>query len=150
MNTDKINTKNSDCLTSITHPQDFLVCVTIHKARNISILNVDTYVLVTLGKTTKATETAQNTDCPFYNEYFVFELSCSHEEMLRHTVTIGLYTKTCCAKQDLLMGDIFIDLNTVWNMTGSLIQHNIENTFNQLNIFQIILSLRNGAVLIGN
>lgn len=113
-----MNTKHSNCLATVEHPQDYLVCVTIHKARNVSMFNMDTYVLVTLDKSTKATETAQNTDCPSFNEYFVFELTCSQKEMLRQSISIVLFAKTCCAKKDMHMGEIVIDLRTVWNMKG--------------------------------
>lgn len=54
------------CFTELA--QHFLVCVTIHKARNLSIMNADTFTLVSLEKQQKRTATFKNSDCPYFNE----------------------------------------------------------------------------------
>lgn len=54
------------CFTKI--EQHFLVTVTIHKARNLSAMNSDTYVVVNLQDDYKKTKIFQNSDCPYFNE----------------------------------------------------------------------------------
>lgn len=49
-------------------PRDFLVSVAVHKARNLSALNVDTFVVVNFNAETRKTKVVENSDCPFYNE----------------------------------------------------------------------------------
>lgn len=50
------------------HVRDFLVSVTVHKARNLNALNADTLVILNFEESTKKTKVFQNSDCPFYNE----------------------------------------------------------------------------------
>lgn len=114
---DLSSSTQSSCFTN-QHRKNFLVCITIHKAKNLSTLNADTYVAITLDGTTKQTATAQNSDCPFFNEYFVFEQTCSVSQLLRLNVSLKLLRKTCCAKKDELIGQVVLDLNTVWTMKG--------------------------------
>lgn len=115
-----LSSSNESSCFSNQHRKNFLVCITVHKAKNLSTLNADTYVTISLGGTTKRTATVQNTDCPFFNEYFVFEQNCSVSELLRLNVSIRLLKKTCCAKKDMLLGEVVLDLNTVWTMRGIL------------------------------
>lgn len=56
----------SDCFTR--HLRDFLISVTIHKARKLTAMNADTSVIVNFNEETKKTKTYQNSDCPFFNE----------------------------------------------------------------------------------
>lgn len=56
----------SQCFNHYT--REFLLSVTIHKARNLSVLNADTFVTVNFNDTKENTKTYQNSDCPFYNE----------------------------------------------------------------------------------
>lgn len=50
------------------HLRDFLVSITIHKARNLNVLNADTFVIASFNEDSKKTKTFQNSDCPFFNE----------------------------------------------------------------------------------
>lgn len=112
------DTTNSSCFKEL--PQNFLVCATIHKARDLSVLNSDTFVAVYLDKILKKTETFRNSDCPYFNEYFVFELFCSLHDILRLNVTLTAYKKTCCAKKNESIGELVIDLTTVWNQPSNI------------------------------
>lgn len=53
--------------------RDFLLSVTVHKARNLSVLNVDTLVKLNFNGETRETKVFQNSDCPFFNEVGFFE-----------------------------------------------------------------------------
>lgn len=50
------------------HKNSFLVSATIHKARNLNVLNADTFVVISFNEEIKKTKTFQNSDCPFFNE----------------------------------------------------------------------------------
>jgi hypothetical protein len=50
------------------HERDFLVSVTVHKARNLNTLNADTFVAISFNNETKRTKTYRNSDSPFFNE----------------------------------------------------------------------------------
>lgn len=50
------------------YKKNFLVSATIHKARNLNVLNADTFVVVSFNEEIKRTKIFQNSDCPFFNE----------------------------------------------------------------------------------
>lgn len=49
-------------------PQDFLICITVHKAANTGITSGELYVKVRLDKMSKNTKTHVNSENPFFNE----------------------------------------------------------------------------------
>lgn len=48
--------------------RDFLVSVAVHKARNLDVLNADTFVVVSFDEYDKRTKIFEKSDCPFYDE----------------------------------------------------------------------------------
>lgn len=50
------------------HQKSFLISTTIYKARNLNVLNSDTFVAVTFNDETKKTKTFPASDCPYFNE----------------------------------------------------------------------------------
>ncbi|XP_072101066.1 fer-1-like protein 4 isoform X1 [Mobula birostris] len=53
--------------------QNFQIAVTITEARKLIGVNIDPVVYVKVGDEKKHTATQKSTNCPFYNEYFIFE-----------------------------------------------------------------------------
>ncbi|XP_037953127.1 otoferlin isoform X2 [Teleopsis dalmanni] len=102
----------TDCFAHIN--QDFLICTTVHKARNIGIFNAETYVRVSLEKSHKSTKNFPNSENPYFNEYFVFEMKCTLNELLRFTILYELKKHATCKKSQVL-GELLIDLQSVWN-----------------------------------
>ncbi|XP_045689005.1 fer-1-like protein 4 isoform X2 [Phyllostomus hastatus] len=60
--------------------QDFQVGVTVLEAQKLVGVNINPYVVVCVGEQRRVTATQRGTNCPFYNEYFLFEF---HETRLR-------------------------------------------------------------------
>lgn len=56
------------------HQKEFLISITIHKARYLNIFNADTFVSITFNGETKKTKTFQCSDCPYYNEVILLQL----------------------------------------------------------------------------
>ena len=114
--------------------QEFLICTTVHKARQLGIFTVDTFVHVHMDKFSKNTKCFSNSENPFYNEvlcctckevnfyffiffswqYFVFEVKCTLTELLRHTVYFEVKRRVTC-KSPVIVGEILIDLQSVWH-----------------------------------
>lgn len=94
--------------------QKFLICVTIQSAKRLNILNVDTFVLVTFNKAHKRTLVYQNSDCPYFNEYFVFEIDCSLSQLLKQSILIRVLQKTWVCRKDSLIGELAVDLRSIW------------------------------------
>ncbi|XP_038428050.1 fer-1-like protein 4 isoform X1 [Canis lupus familiaris] len=59
--------------------QDFQVGVTVLEAQKLVGVNINPYVAVRIGEQRRVTATQRGTNCPFYNEYFLFEF---HETRL--------------------------------------------------------------------
>ncbi|XP_021496224.1 fer-1-like protein 4 isoform X1 [Meriones unguiculatus] len=59
--------------------QDFQVGVTVLEAQKLVGVNISPYVAVRVGDQRRVTATQRGTNCPFYNEYFLFEF---HETRL--------------------------------------------------------------------
>lgn len=101
-------------------PGDYLLCVTVHKANYTTLQNADTFIELSLDQHWhKRTTIADNTDTPFFNEYFVFELHEQLDIVLRRTLRVAAYVKTCCAKRNECIGEFRIDVQTVWLMKGN-------------------------------
>ena len=62
-----------DPVASSLKAQDFQVCVTVIEARQLAGLNMDPVVCVSVGDQKKYTSVKESTNCPYYNEYFVFD-----------------------------------------------------------------------------
>lgn len=112
-------------------PQDFLVCLTIHRAKDLAILDADTYVRVHIDNKSKTTATFKKSDQPYFNEYFVFEFYCGMKELLRKHLTLILCKRSHLCSRDNYIGEVVIDLNSVWNMKSNLPIYlkNSENFF---------------------
>ncbi|XP_069907996.1 fer-1-like protein 4 [Oryctolagus cuniculus] len=64
----------------LSRAQDFQVGVTVLEAQKLVGVNINPYVAVRVGEQRRVTATQRGTNCPFYNEYFLFEF---HESRLR-------------------------------------------------------------------
>lgn len=49
-------------------PQEFLICITVHKAANTGVFTGELYVKISLDKMSKNTKTHANSENPFFNE----------------------------------------------------------------------------------
>ncbi|XP_036100587.1 fer-1-like protein 4 [Molossus molossus] len=57
----------------LSRAQDFQVGVTVLEAQKLVGVNINPYVAVRVGEQRRMTTTQKGTNCPFYNEYFLFE-----------------------------------------------------------------------------
>uniref|UniRef100_G1RH00 Fer-1 like family member 4 (pseudo n=1 Tax=Nomascus leucogenys TaxID=61853 RepID=G1RH00_NOMLE len=64
----------------VSRAQDFQVGVTVLEAQKLVGVNINPYVAVQVGGQRRVTATQRGTNCPFYNEYFLFEF---HDTRLR-------------------------------------------------------------------
>ncbi|XP_048205354.1 fer-1-like protein 4 [Perognathus longimembris pacificus] len=63
----------------VSRTHDFQVGVTVLEAQKLVGVNINPYVAVRIGEQRRVTATQRGTNCPFYNEYFLFEF---HETKL--------------------------------------------------------------------
>lgn len=95
------------------HQKEFLVSVTVHKARNLNVFNADTFVTITFNGDTRKTKTFQCSDCPYYNEYFVFEIHSSLDDLMRKNIRM-VVNQTHVLRKGSAIGELNVNLSTIW------------------------------------
>lgn len=103
---------DNSCFTDI--KQKFLLSITIHKAKNLRVLNADTFVVVSLEDVHKKTAVYQNHDHPYFNEYFVYELETSLNELLKKSLIIRVIQRKWICRKNLVIGEATLDLAAIW------------------------------------
>ncbi|XP_053394706.1 otoferlin-like isoform X2 [Mercenaria mercenaria] len=68
--------------------QDFQVCITVIEARQLAGLNMDPVVCVQVGDQKKYTSVKESTNCPYYNEYFVFDFHMAPAMLFDKIITL--------------------------------------------------------------
>ncbi|XP_058975805.1 otoferlin-like [Musca domestica] len=62
----------------------------------------------------KAYQVFANSENPYFNEYFVFELKCTLAELLRLTIRYEVKRHTTCRRNPTL-GELLVDMQSVWH-----------------------------------
>lgn len=105
--------------------QEYLIGVTINKAAYTGRPNEDTFATVEVEGVSggrKQTAIATRSEQPVYNEYFVFEMRQRLPAMLQRGLRVAAWRRTCCpARRDECIGEIWIELNTVWQMPSECV-----------------------------
>uniref|UniRef100_A0A8C9MCY4 Otoferlin n=1 Tax=Panthera tigris altaica TaxID=74533 RepID=A0A8C9MCY4_PANTA len=71
-------------------PVDYQVSITVIEARQLVGLNMDPVVCVEVGDDKKYTSMKESTNCPYYNEYFVFDFHVSPDVMFDKIIKISV------------------------------------------------------------
>ncbi|RZF48118.1 hypothetical protein LSTR_LSTR002184, partial [Laodelphax striatellus] len=102
-------------LQSALKAQDFQVCVTIIEARQLAGLNMDPVVCVQVGDVKKYTSVKESTNCPYYNEYFVFDFHMPAVMLFDKIITLSVMQSRNILRSDRMLGSFKLDVATVWS-----------------------------------
>ncbi|XP_032526397.2 otoferlin-like [Danaus plexippus] len=102
---------------------DFQVCVTIIEARQLAGLNMDPVVCIQVGEIRKYTSVKGSTNCPFYNEYFVFDFHMPPVMLFDKIITLSVLQSRNILRTNKLLGTFKLDVATVWNQPGRQFYH---------------------------
>ncbi|KAK6628979.1 hypothetical protein RUM43_002796 [Polyplax serrata] len=80
---------------AILKSQDFQICITIIEARQLAGLNMDPVVCVQVGDQKKYTSVKESTNCPYYNEYFVFDFRMPPVMLFDKIITLSTTDSSC-------------------------------------------------------
>ncbi|KAL3867777.1 hypothetical protein ACJMK2_040627 [Sinanodonta woodiana] len=94
--------------------QDFQVCVTIIEARQLAGLNMDPLVCVQIGDQKKYTSVKESTNCPYYNEYFVFDFHMAPAMLFDKIITLMVLHSRNILLSGTLVGSFKIDVGTIY------------------------------------
>ncbi|CAG0905012.1 unnamed protein product [Darwinula stevensoni] len=106
--------------------QDFQVSITIIEARRLAGLNMDPMVQVQVDGYKKYTHARESTNCPYYDEYFVFDFNLPSAELLDKLITLTVsltdfFRVFHCRKwlrPGPVVGTFKLDLWTVYHAPG--------------------------------
>lgn len=115
----KSKPKTSDTWQSALKAQDYQVCVTIIEARQLAGLNMDPVVCVQVGDQRKYTSVKESTNCPYYNEYFVFDFHMPPVMLFDKIITLSVQQSRNLLRANLTLGIFKLDIATVWAQPGT-------------------------------
>ncbi|XP_070604365.1 fer-1-like protein 6 isoform X2 [Erythrolamprus reginae] len=96
--------------------QNYQIAITIIEARQLVGENIDPVVIIEIGDEKKQTTVKEGTNTPFYNEYFLFDLTGSQIHLFDKIINISVMHNKLL--KSLLIGSFKVDLGTVYNEPG--------------------------------
>ncbi|XP_064487216.1 otoferlin-like [Ornithodoros turicata] len=109
--------------TSVLKAQDFQVCVTVIEGRHLAGLNMDPVVCVQVGDQKKYTSVKESTNCPYYNEYFVFDFHMAPSMLFDKIITLTALHSRNIIRSGKVIGSFKLDVGTVFNQTDHQFFH---------------------------
>ncbi|XP_055617396.1 otoferlin-like isoform X1 [Toxorhynchites rutilus septentrionalis] len=103
--------------------QDFQVCVTIIEARQLPGLNMDPVVCIQVGDQKKYTSVKESTNCPYYNEYFVFDFHMPPVMLFDKIITLSVLQNRGVFQTNRLVGSFKLDVATLWHQRDHQFYH---------------------------
>nr|XP_055041938.1 otoferlin isoform X4 [Misgurnus anguillicaudatus] len=95
-------------------PVDYQISVTVIEARQLIGLNMDPVVCVEIGEDKKYTSMKESTNCPYYNEYFVFDFHVPPDVMFDKILKISVIHSKNLLRSGTLVGTFKLDVGTVY------------------------------------
>ncbi|KAG8565186.1 hypothetical protein GDO81_012752 [Engystomops pustulosus] len=96
-------------------PRNFQIAVTIIQAQKLVGVNIDPVVHVKVGDEKRHTSTQKSTNCPYYNQYFLFEFLEPRELVFDKLIEISVVHAKKIAFLSTRLGTFKIDAGTVYN-----------------------------------
>ncbi|XP_065803788.1 otoferlin-like [Labrus bergylta] len=104
-------------------PVDYQVSVTVIEARQLIGLNMDPMVCVEIGEDKKYTSMKESTNCPYYNEYFVFDFHVPPDVMFDKILKISVIHSKNLLRSGTLVGTFKLDVGTIYTQADHQFYH---------------------------
>ncbi|XP_016351775.1 otoferlin isoform X2 [Sinocyclocheilus anshuiensis] len=104
-------------------PVDYQISVTVIEARQLVGLNMDPVVCVEIGEEKKYTSMKESTNCPYYNEYFVFDFHVPPDVMFDKILKISVIHSKNLLRSGTLVGTFKLDVGTVYSQPEHQFHH---------------------------
>ncbi|XP_035764353.1 otoferlin isoform X7 [Neolamprologus brichardi] len=95
-------------------PVDYQISITVIEARQLIGLNMDPVVCVEIGDDKKYTSMKESTNCPYYNEYFVFDFHVPPHVMFDKIIKLSVIHSKNLLRSGTLVGTFKMDVGTVY------------------------------------
>ncbi|KAM3603301.1 uncharacterized protein V6R79_020111 [Siganus canaliculatus] len=104
-------------------PVDYQISITVIEARQLIGLNMDPVVCVEIGDDKKYTSMKESTNCPYYNEYFVFDFHVPPDVMFDKIIKISVIHSKNLLRSGTLVGTFKMDVGTVYSQPEHQFYH---------------------------
>ncbi|XP_030054512.1 otoferlin isoform X1 [Microcaecilia unicolor] len=104
-------------------PMDYQVSITVIEARQLVGLNMDPVVCVEVGEEKKYTSMKESTNCPYYNEYFVFDFHLPPDVMFDKIIKLSVIHSKNLLRSGTLVGSFKLDVGTVYTQPEHQFYH---------------------------
>ncbi|XP_061097986.1 otoferlin [Conger conger] len=104
-------------------PVDYQISVTVIEARQLVGLNMDPVVCVEIGEEKKYTSMKESTNCPYYNEYFVFDFHVPPDVMFDKILKLSVIHSKNLLRSGTLVGTFKLDVGTVYSQPEHQFYH---------------------------
>lgn len=104
-------------------PVDYQVSVTVIEARQLVGLNMDPMVCVEIGEDKKYTSMKESTNCPYYNEYFVFDFHVPPDVMFDKIIKLSVIHSKNLLRSGTLVGTFKLDVGTIYSQPEHQFYH---------------------------
>ncbi|XP_018427633.1 PREDICTED: otoferlin, partial [Nanorana parkeri] len=104
-------------------PMDYQVSITVIEARQLVGLNMDPVVCVEVGDEKKYTSMKESTNCPYYNEYFVFDFHVPPDVMFDKIIKVSVIHSKNLLRSGTLVGSFKLDVGTVYTQPEHQFYH---------------------------
>ncbi|XP_032398460.1 otoferlin isoform X8 [Etheostoma spectabile] len=104
-------------------PVDYQINITVIEARQLIGLNMDPVVCVEIGDDKKYTSMKESTNCPYYNEYFVFDFHVPPEVMFDKIIKLSVIHSKNLLRSGTLVGTFKMDVGTVYSQPEHQFYH---------------------------
>ncbi|XP_066527462.1 fer-1-like protein 4 [Hoplias malabaricus] len=94
--------------------KSFQINVNVIEAQKLVGVNINPAVYIIVGKEKKHTATQKSTNCPFYNENFLFEFQETQDVLFDKVIEISVVHKRTLAFLMTRIGNFKIDISTVY------------------------------------
>ncbi|XP_038583171.1 otoferlin isoform X3 [Micropterus salmoides] len=104
-------------------PVDYQISITVVEARQLIGLNMDPVVCVEIGDEKKYTSMKESTNCPYYNEYFVFDFHVPPDVMFDKIIKLSVIHSKNLLRSGTLVGTFKMDVGTVYSQPEHQFYH---------------------------
>ncbi|XP_009577365.1 PREDICTED: fer-1-like protein 4, partial [Fulmarus glacialis] len=96
-------------------PQSFQVGINIIEAQKLVGVNINPFVVVKVGEEKRHTAMQKSTNCPFYNEYFLFEFHEPKDILFHRLIEISVFHSKKIPFLGTCIGTFKMDVATVYS-----------------------------------
>ncbi|NXY33892.1 FR1L4 protein, partial [Pomatorhinus ruficollis] len=102
-------------LFAIPMPQSFQIGINVIEAQKLVGVNINPFVVVKVGEEKRHTATQKSTNCPFYNEYFLFDFYEPRDILFHRLIEISVFHSEKIPFLGTCIGMFKMDVETVYS-----------------------------------